>query len=429
MTEQRTDMLRPRRAGTFLALSLSALSPLVPRPALSAFNEVRPSAPASRDTDTQPRDRRWAEGQLPGSRVVGGKFHGVFRFQRLSRPKPRWIRFDVKPGETLAQVARRFGVRRAAIERWNRARLHHGLKAGTKLRIHARKFPPHRTRTHYWVDPNESWASVARSYGLSKRELKRFNPDLRDRKLHRGDRVQVWADSPMPRWGKLEQQSRKPVRVVVPAGAVSLGHPARGRIRHARRLPRSPLYSLIRPQWAYAGTNTMAQLQRGIATWRRRTGFKGEVVISSLSKRHGGRFRPHRSHQSGRDVDIALVAFPGFRHGKKPHHAEVDWGATWTLIREFIRSGEVEHIFLNRPLQKKLYDAARSMGESDRALRRLFQYPRQGNVPRGIIRHEAGHRRHFHVRWSCGPRENRCRGTRGTAVLGKRSLSYGLTGA
>lgn len=411
------------------AAALCVLSLLVTNPAQSSFNEEHRRASAIGSSDERRGSNRWAEGQLPGSRVVRGKFHGVFPFQPLKRPRARWIRFDVKPGETLAQVARRFGVRRGAIRRWNRRQLRHGLKAGARLRIFARKFPAYRNRTHYWVDSGETWATLARGYGVSPRDLKRFNPRLRDRELKRGDRVLVWADSPMPNWGKSWRQSKAPVKVVVPAGAVSLGHPSRGRIRRAKRMPRSPLYSLMLPQYAYAATNAMAQIQRGIATWRRRTGFKGDVVISSLSKRRGGRFRPHRSHQSGRDVDIALVAFPGFRSGKKPHHAEVDWGATWTLIREFIRSGEVEHIFLNRPLQKKLYETARAMGESDRALRRMFQYPRQGHVPRGIIRHEAGHRRHFHVRWSCGPQESRCRGTRGVAVLGKRSLSYGLTGA
>ena len=198
----------------------------------------------------------------------------------------------------------------------------------------------------------------------------------------------------------------------VPVGATSRGYPSDGRLVEGARFPDSDLYTLKRPHLSYASTNTMAQVQRGIAGFRRRTGFAGEVLITSASKQRGGRFLPHRSHQSGRDLDIGLLSFPIFADGQEAVAHEVDWGATWMLIREFVDSEQVEFVFLVYPLQRKLYDAGRALGASNETLERVFQYPRGPHSTAGVVRHAPGHKRHFHIRFRCGPSDKKCR-TRG----------------
>lgn len=353
----------------------------------------------------------WASGQVRGSKVVGKDFFGLFKFEAPPRPEPRWIRFHPQPGETLAQIARRFDVQVSELAEWNRIKnTAQPLRRRRSLKVFANRFPAPRLHTRYWVRNGDTWGSIAKAFGVEETSLRTFNPKKSTRPLRRGDRVLVWADSALPRWGKTAPDAAKHIRVRVPVGATSTGYPHKGRLRRGARMPSSDLYTLKLPQFAFASTSTMAQMQRGIASFRRRTGFDGQVLITSISKRRGGKFDPHRSHQSGRDVDIGLLAFPGFANGEKAHGAIADWGATWTLIREFINSGEVERIFLEYRLQKKLYEAAKATGESDRQLRWLFQYPNGPKRAGGIIRHEPGQVRHFHVRWRCGPSDKRCRG-------------------
>jgi hypothetical protein len=99
-------------------------------------------------------------------------------------------------------------------------------------------------------------------------------------------------------------------------------------------------------------------LQRSIAIFRARTGFDREVTIWDMSLEHGGHYGPHRSHRSGRDVDIGLPLRAGFTLGTAKK-GSVDWEATWHLIRAFIESGEVRYVFLSRQRQISLYKLRR----------------------------------------------------------------------
>ncbi len=352
----------------------------------------------------------WAWDQAAGSKVVESQFHGRFDFALREPPAPRWIRVEVQPDETLDEVADRFGVTPVAVAEWNRLRgAGKELRYGRKLRVHAQRFPRYRSRLYYWVQQSsETWESVARAFGLDVRTLQRFNRLKGERPLRRGQRLTVWAESALPLWGR-PVQSTRPIEVVVPIGSLSRGLPSDGSLVNAQRLPESELYTLKRPNASYASTHTMAQLQRGISGFRRCTGFAGAVLIASASTRGGGRFSPHLSHQSGRDVDIGLVAFPIFAGGQEAKENEVDWGATWALLQELIDSGQVEFVFLVYSHQKKLYEAAQAMGASELTLETVFQYPRGPSAPLGVIRHAPGHQRHFHIRFRCGPADRDCR--------------------
>jgi len=359
----------------------------------------------------------WAWDQAAGSKVIDGQFHGVFELAPREPPAPRWVRVEVQPDETLEEIATRFGVAPAAVAEWNHLSGEgKNLRHRRGLRIHAQRFPRYRSRLYYWVQQrDETWESVARAFGLDVRTLQRFNRHKSERPLRRGQRLTVWAESALPRWGQ-PLQSTRPVEVVVPVGALSRGLPSDGSLVNGQPLPESELYTLKRPHVCYASTQTMAQLQRGISAFRRRTGSESEVLIASASARSGGHFSPHLSHQSGRDIDIGLVAFPIFARGQEAKESEVDWGATWALLQELIDSGQVEFVFVVYSHQKKLYEAAQAMGASDATLEAAFQYPRGPSSPLGLIRHSPGHQRHFHIRFRCGPADRDCRSSTFDAV-------------
>ncbi|MCA9714191.1 MAG: penicillin-insensitive murein endopeptidase, partial [Myxococcales bacterium] len=189
----------------------------------------------------------------------------------------------------------------------------------------------------------------------------------------------------------------------VSAGGVGVGGPNGGRLVNAVQLPENPqLYTRKHPANAWGSTHTITALQRSVARFRKQSGYQGAVVIGDISKRHGGRFYPHKSHQSGRDVDIALPGSPGAR----------DWDATWGLVRALIDSDRVERIFLDYGRQSELYEAARRVGESTESLARELQFP-EGRYAPAIVQHQSGHEEHIHVRFKCGPDERGCTGVHG----------------
>ena len=143
------------------------------------------------------------------------------------------------------------------------------------------------------------------------------------------------------------------------------------------------------------------------------TGFPGTppVVLGSLSRPGGGRLKPHRSHCSGRDVDIGFFAADGrrSRHFTDLGAEGIDFDRSFYLMANLIATGRVRYIFVNYSMQSHLYEAARRMGYDDEQLAYIIQYPRPRGQKMGIIRHARGHKRHFHVRFACPERDPECR--------------------
>lgn len=152
------------------------------------------------------------------------------------------------------------------------------------------------------------------------------------------------------------------------------------------------------------GTDLMvAVLQAAAATVAQQFPAGAPTVIGALSAEGGGTLRPHRSHQSGRDVDVGY-----FRTGQKSARrfeptdsGNFDPEKTWALLEAILYSADVTFVFLDYELQAVLYDGLVEVGWSEAALGMLFQYPAGRDVPRGVIRHARGHADHFHVRFRC----------------------------
>jgi murein endopeptidase/LysM repeat protein len=320
----------------------------------------------------------------------------------------RWIRYRVTPGEYIVDVAARFGVSAESLREWNdmdsRRRR---LRPGQRLKIHTRKDPPPRQRISYTVQRGETWQDVAVRHGIDSRRLRAYN--WRQERLHEGDEIVIWLDPGQPQTVREGANLELPHWEPVASGAESVGRPQMGRIHGTVRLPESPLYDLARPNWSWGSTHALFNLQLAIATFRRDSGYAGPVVIGSISRRGGRAFPPHSSHQSGRDVDIRLPLRPGMGDSKNPRADEIDWPAAWRLVDALIATGEVQVIFLERPLQRRLYEAALRAGESERRLSGLIEWADDRRWSHAIVRHAGGHDGHIHVRFACGPVEKRCK--------------------
>jgi murein endopeptidase len=206
---------------------------------------------------------------------------------------------------------------------------------------------------------------------------------------------------------------------------MSMGEPQRGRLHASVPLPENPaLYVVRRPEYAYGSSHTVFHLQLALAKFREHTPYRGPLIVSDLSKSGGGRLRPHRSHQSGRDVDIwlplrankrgvtirggSVEAFnPGdFEHFCSTRPGHIDWDASWQLVKALVRTGQVEGIFLSKSRQRFLRRAALRDGLRGDALDAIIQL-RQRTLD-AVVRHARGHDKHIHVRFRCADYEASC---------------------
>ncbi len=121
-----------------------------------------------------------------------------------------------------------------------------------------------------------------------------------------------------------------------------------------------------------------------------------DLFFGDFTLQNGGSAAHHRSHQNGRDVDIGMYA-----RGNRPlttfvpmSEGNLDAPKTWCLIENLIASQRVQYIFLDRSVQKVLYEYASSRGYDQAYLDRVF-----GNVRGALIQHIRNHVDHMHVRF------------------------------
>lgn len=207
----------------------------------------------------------------------------------------------------------------------------------------------------------------------------------------------------------------EPPAVELPADALGRGRPDAGSLVRALALPPSPDYTIRCPAHAHASSTTVTELMLALASFRNRSDYRGELVVGDLSQPTGGRYGPHRSHQSGRDVDLWLPVRGGrYRRGCvrcgtdlcRPTPREVDWPATWQLVQALAARGAAQDIFLDWSLQPALHAAARQQGAPATQLALQIQHPVRGRA--ALVKHAAGHIHHLHVRFRCPANDPAC---------------------
>lgn len=330
---------------------------------------------------------------------------------RPARAEGTWVRHEVIAGDTLDSVADRYGVAKKALIRWNKKKL--GTKrwiyAGQKLKVKAKVVPPPREEVVYVVQRGDTWKKIAAKYGVTEKLLRRWNAKV-SRRFKAGQKLRVWTEPESIDPG--ETDASGPVAddelrtFSVKRGGRGVGKPNRGRLLNGVQLPESDDYTVRRPEHSWGTTHAVAQIRSALDAFRRRSKYSGRVVIGAMSREGGGRFPPHGSHQTGRDVDVFLPRHDG--GGVPGSSTDVDWTATWHLVRAFLDTEQVEYIFLDYRRQAALWRAAKRLGVAEDELKRIFQYPKGRKHRRGLIRHSRGHDTHIHIRIRCGPNEARC---------------------
>ena len=198
-------------------------------------------------------------------------------------------------------------------------------------------------------------------------------------------------------------------------------HSASGYLLNARQMEKSP-YWINRRFKNYGTPEMIATIKAGVKELHVRFPKSPKLIIGDLSKRYGGHFPPHLSHQSGRDADIGYFVRGLYAYRlkglSKVTRRTLDVKRTWAFLSGMLKTGLVESAFIDYQLQKALYRFAKEQGQWPiEKLNKIFSYPRWKG---GMISHLRGHSDHMHVRFKA-PLSQR-RATRYMAENGSRRL-------
>jgi murein endopeptidase len=192
----------------------------------------------------------------------------------------------------------------------------------------------------------------------------------------------------------------------------SVGLPHDGRIVGAMPLPDGPGRHITAQRWkSWATRHTILELNEVFAAWAKQDQAAPPILVSNLSARKGGQLDPHKTHQSGRDVDLGYIrkgAGPdsGWQHMTRD---TLDAKRTWKLLRLIVERADVEVIYMDRRLQRALLDHALAHGTVRKSRLAYWLEVAQGERRDGpLIKHVPGHADHFHVRFACPSSEPRC---------------------
>lgn len=245
-----------------------------------------------------------------------------------------------------------------------------------------------------WTVPRTmAVADLASQWGLPAKTLRKLNPTLRGRKrVREGDDLRVYA-----------AELAAPTR--------SLGAPNRGKLEGGVPLPEGDSWRLRQRRVRVYGNKVMVEsLMQAFEAYGAAFTDAPEVRLGDLSDRNGGRLSPHKSHRTGRDVDIGYVLLPGSRgdrYWQRADEQSFDVEKNWFLVKALIETGNVQQIFMSVRLQKLILPLA----ERELSPQQLARYFRRANPdPRSpsVIKHWKGHLDHMHVRFRCEEGNARC---------------------
>lgn len=302
------------------------------------------------------------------------------------------VEHRIVPGDTLLCIARRYGVTMARIREDNPT-LRGRLEAGTTIVLRGARVQPEAEpdeRIVHRVRAGENLARIARRYGVAVADLLAEN-DVDPARLAVGSELVVSGGT----------------------RSESVGAPTCGSIRGGVQVEAHRGFVLRNPARAWGTRRSVRRLRGAFDAVVRAHPNAARVRVHDLSLEGGGAIDDHRSHQSGRDVDITYYQRRGCEAEGCPLRrvdpGDLDVRRQWTLLRHWLREGDAEAIFIDYALQEPLYREAERRGATRAQLERWFQYPRGRWHSEGVIRHFPKHRDHIHVRFVCDEGEPDCR--------------------
>lgn len=248
----------------------------------------------------------------------------------------------------------------------------------------------------YTINRGGTLLNVANLYKLHHHEILELNPGV-DPKVVLGPRTEVvvFRDTLRP--------------------SESIGLPHSGAVDGAIPMLDGPGRKITAQRWkTWATRDTVLSLDLVLRKWAEQYPGAPKVLVGNLSARAGGQLAPHKTHQSGRDVDLSYIAKAsgqGALAWQQMSADNLDAELTWALLKLLDKYAEVEVVFIDREIQKLLLDHALKTGtiRKNRLASWLQVAATEGPgdaAPK--VKHVSGHRDHLHVRFACPDGQKRC---------------------
>ena len=202
--------------------------------------------------------------------------------------------------------------------------------------------------------------------------------------------------------------------------SVSFGPPGRGALLAGETLPVAGDGYRMPPTWArrglHHGTAELVAFVVHLGRALQPVGLGRPLAVADLSPQRGGRSAWHRSHQTGRDVDLIFFARDGAGRpvvadamrrfgadgavlpGAGSPGVHFDDRANWALVRAILENpvADVQYVFVADDLKQRLLEAARAEAAPAELIAAAAELLRQPS--RGLL-----HDDHMHVRLYCAP--------------------------
>lgn len=177
-------------------------------------------------------------------------------------------------------------------------------------------------------------------------------------------------------------------------GSMSVGFTESGSQLNAVQFPREGgPWVVVEPNEAWGSRETIDYIMAAAKQVAERMPGGPPLRVNDISKKDGGWLRPHKSHQSGRDVDLGLF-YPDNAKCSRAREKCMDVARNWALVRALVTTGDVQMILIDKRIQAALYEHALSIGEDKAWLDSLFHAGADA-----LVKHARRHRDHFHVRY------------------------------
>ena len=184
---------------------------------------------------------------------------------------------------------------------------------------------------------------------------------------------------------------------------MSIGAASKGRLINGKPLPYNKNWINRLQSRQYGTPELIKGMTSAIKAFRKQYPKSARLITGDVSYKNGGPMLPHRSHQSGRDIDIGMFA----KNNQQMNTfiimstSNLDIRKTWFFIEVLLEHASIEYILVDYSIQELLYKYVRfELAASEEYLDRVFQYPRRDKKT-GIVRHARGHKNHLHVRFHC----------------------------
>ncbi|MCA9689495.1 MAG: penicillin-insensitive murein endopeptidase [Myxococcales bacterium] len=260
----------------------------------------------------------------------------------------------------------------------------------------------------FWIAPQDgTLAELASHWGIPADQLIALNPDHAPPEPEEGERRRKPLPAPVvPAGARLRVFKKDPAEPTR-----SVGAPNRGRLVSGIPMPEGDEWTIRKNRRRVYGTHkTISTLVNVFHAYGQRYPDGPKIHVGEIARRRGGRARPHKSHRTGRDVDIRYIQHgddgkPGYRRTTSQNF---DLERNWFLVQSLIETGNVQAIYMSSKRQRQIYPEAKKH-LSEEELKRYFQYPFHDESHKAIIRHQSGHKNHLHVRFRCEDWNGRCR--------------------